>query len=211
MITDGEKWHYLALKSILTSDGYMRPTQSISRLFNKITSSNTINDYYCLNCFQSNSTENKLKEPELVCENHDYCEVVMPDDRNKIIRYASGSKSLKMTQAIYVDIECHLVKHDTSTNKINKSWSTTKNTRVPTGYATNKVNEYKDNYHTYYRGKDCMTKLSKDLLKIGKEILNEEKKDMIPLTDDEKIKYEESKQCYLCEQPFNTKNKVNIT
>ena len=34
---------------------------------------------------------------------------------------------------------------------------------------------------------------------------------MIPLTDDEKIKYEESKQCYLCEQPFNTKNKVNIT
>ena len=38
MITDGVKWHYLALKSIPTSDGYMRPTQRISRLFNKITS-----------------------------------------------------------------------------------------------------------------------------------------------------------------------------
>ena len=27
---------------------------------------------------------------------------------------------------------------------------------------------------------------------------------MIPSTDDEKIKYEESKQCYLCDQCFNT-------
>ena len=41
-----------------------------------------------------------------------------------------------------------------------------------------------------------MTKLSRDLLKVGKEILNGEKKDMIPLMDDEKVKYEESKQCY---------------
>ena len=60
-----------------------------------------------------------------------------------------------------------------------------------------------------------MTKLSQGLLKIGKEILNEEKKDPIPLTDDEKTKHEESKQCYLCGQSFNTdknskyyKNKV---
>ena len=49
-----------------------------------------------------------------------------------------------------------------------------------------------------------MTKLSRDLLKVGKEILNGEKKDMIPLTDDEKVKYEESKQCYLCDQSINT-------
>ena len=27
---------------------------------------------------------------------------------------------------------------------------------------------------------------------------------MIPLTDDEKIKHEESKRCYLCDQSFNT-------
>ena len=63
MITDGVKWHYLALKSIPTSDGYMRPTQSISKLFNKMTT-NTANDYYCLNCFHSFSTSNKLKEHE---------------------------------------------------------------------------------------------------------------------------------------------------
>ena len=41
-----------------------------------------------------------------------------------------------------------------------------------------------------------MTKLLQDLLKIGKQILNEEKKD-IPLTDDEKTKQQQSKYCYL--------------
>ena len=46
MITDGEKWHYLAVKSL-------------SVLFRGITDNNN-GDFYYLNCFQSNTTENKL-------------------------------------------------------------------------------------------------------------------------------------------------------
>ena len=38
MITDGEKWHYL-------------PVKSLSALFKKITGNNN-GDFYCLNCFQ---------------------------------------------------------------------------------------------------------------------------------------------------------------
>ena len=146
----------------------------------------------------------KLKKLELVCDNLNYCEILMPDDKNKILKYASGSKSLKMAHAIYVDIECLLVKHDTCSNNLNRSWSKTISTHTPSGYSINVVNEYKDNYHTYYRGIDCMNQLSKELLKIGKEIINEEKKDTIPLTDDQKIKHEKSKRCYLCNEYFNT-------
>ena len=146
----------------------------------------------------------KLKKLELVCDNLNYCEILMPDDKNKILKYASGSKSLKMAHAIYVDIECLLVKHDTCSNNLNRSWSKTISTHTPSGYSINVVNEYKDNYHTYYRGIDCMNQLSKELLKIGKEIINEEKKAMLPLTDDQKIKHEKSKRCYLCNQYFNT-------
>ena len=47
MITDGKKWHYLAVKSL-------------SRLYRGITS-NHVGDFYCLNFFRSYSTENKLK------------------------------------------------------------------------------------------------------------------------------------------------------
>ena len=33
MITDNNKWHYLALKSIRNEQGFVKPTQSVSRLF----------------------------------------------------------------------------------------------------------------------------------------------------------------------------------
>ena len=50
--------HYLAVKSL-------------SALFGGITGNNN-GDFYCLNCFQSYTTENKFKKHKKVCENHDY-------------------------------------------------------------------------------------------------------------------------------------------
>ena len=47
MITDGEKWHYLAVKSL-------------SALFRGIARDNH-GDFYCLNCFRAYTTENKLE------------------------------------------------------------------------------------------------------------------------------------------------------
>ena len=47
-ITDGKKWHYLTVKSL-------------SALFRGITS-NHKEDFYCLNCFHSYSTKEKLKK-----------------------------------------------------------------------------------------------------------------------------------------------------
>ena len=55
LTTDGEKRHYLAVKRL-------------SALFRGITGNNN-GDFYC---FQSYNTENKLKKPKKVCENHDY-------------------------------------------------------------------------------------------------------------------------------------------
>ena len=52
VIIDGGKWHYTALKSEQTEDGFIRPTKSLSRLFKGITS-NHKGDFYCLNCLHS--------------------------------------------------------------------------------------------------------------------------------------------------------------
>ena len=56
----------------------------------------------------------------------------------------------------------------------------------------------------HHRGEDCMNQLSSDLLKIGERIANEEKEDMSPLANDEKIKLKESMSCHICNRPFNT-------
>ena len=47
MITDGEKWHDLAVKKL-------------SALLREITSNNN-GDFYCLNCFHSYSTKDKVR------------------------------------------------------------------------------------------------------------------------------------------------------
>ena len=70
MITDGEKWYYLTVKSL-------------SSFFRGITGNNN-GDFYCLNYFRSYTTENKLKNHKKVCENHDYCYVEMPEEESSI-------------------------------------------------------------------------------------------------------------------------------
>ena len=88
-ITDDKNWHYLAVKSL-------------SALFRGITS-NDVGEFFCLNCFHSYSTKEKLKKHEEVCHDHDYCYVEMPDKDNKILKYDHGEKSLKAPCMTYAD------------------------------------------------------------------------------------------------------------
>ena len=60
MITNCEKFHYTALKSEPTEDGFNCPIRNLSRLFGGITS-NHGGDFCCLNCFHSCRTDNALK------------------------------------------------------------------------------------------------------------------------------------------------------
>ena len=66
MITDSEKWHYLAVKNL-------------SALLRGITGNNH-GDFYCLNCFCAYTTENRLESHKKICENHDYCCIEMPNE-----------------------------------------------------------------------------------------------------------------------------------
>ena len=70
MITDdNNRWNYLAVKGLPT-------------LLRGIIS-NHHGDFYCLNCFHSYATLNKLKKHEKVCNNHDYCRVDLPKNIKK--------------------------------------------------------------------------------------------------------------------------------
>ena len=98
MIGDGEKYHYLAVTSLFS-------------LLQKI-SSNHKEDFYCLNCFNSYTTKNQLKEHEEICNNHDSCRVEMPNWVNKMLEHNLGEKSLKAQFVFYIDLECILKKYN---------------------------------------------------------------------------------------------------
>ena len=54
----------------------------MSRLLKGITS-NHKKEFYCLNCFNSYRTKERLKKHEKVCKNHDSCYVKMLDEGKK--------------------------------------------------------------------------------------------------------------------------------
>ena len=135
MITDGKKWHYLALKSEPIFYGGKlcnRPVKSLSKLLRGKTS-NHHGDFYCFNCFNSYSTENRLKEHEEICNKHDSCRIRMQEQFEKILKYAYGEKSLKAPFAIYLDLECLLKKEQSCQSNPEKSYTEKKAMHEPFG------------------------------------------------------------------------------
>ena len=196
MISNGENWHYLVVKSL-------------SRLLRGI-SSNHNSDCYCLNCFHSYRTENKLNAHKKICENHDYCNIEMPSPSNNIIKYSQGEKSLELPFIIYADLECLLKKIDTCKNNPEISSTTKINQHVPSGYSiyTNCSFDKSNNKLSCYRGEDCMKRFCKDLKKHATKIIDFKKKTIIPLTKEEEDNYNKENICYICKNDFNNDTKV---
>ena len=140
MISDGKKRHYLALINF-------------SALF-KEKLSNHKGDLYCLNCFNSYTTENKLKEHKEICNNHNSYHVEMPKQPEKIFKYIYREKNPE------------------------KSYTEKKAIHEPSGWAmsTSFSFDEKENKLNCYRGKDCIKKLCKNLKKCAMKIVNYEKK-----------------------------------
>ena len=74
---------------------------------------NSNGDFFCLSCFHSYTTEDKLKKHKNVCKNHDYCYVEMPEEDNQLLKYKQGKKSMKFPLTIYADLESLLEKMNT--------------------------------------------------------------------------------------------------
>ena len=162
MISDNNKCHYLAI------------TNLSALLEGKL--SNHHGDFYCLNCFNSYPTKNKLKE---IYNNYDSCRIQMPKQFEKILKYNPGEKSLRTPFTIYLDLEC-LIKKDQSrkNNNLKKSYTEKKAKHEPSGWAmlTKCLFNKKENKLDYYREKYCIEKLCKKLKEHAMKIINYEKK-----------------------------------
>ena len=141
MISNGENWHYLVVNSL---PGLLKGIKSSHN-----------EDFYCLNCFCAYTTKNKLEEHKQISENNKYCQVEMPNEDNKIIKYNQGEKSIKSPFIIYADLECLLEKMSTCYNNPKESSTTEINKHTPSGYSlfTHCSFDKTKNKLDYYRGK----------------------------------------------------------
>ena len=141
---------------------------SLSRLFRGITS-NCHGDFYCLNCMHSFRTDNALKKHERKCGNNDYCEIVMSNKSNNILKDNHGEKSLRSPIVFYFDLESLLIKQQSCQNNPNKSYTERKAIHEPCGYAMNLVSSIDSiqNVQSFYRGRDCIKRFCRKLKEIG--------------------------------------------
>ena len=114
-----ERWHYLAVKK-LTALLYRKTSKH--------------HGDFCLNCLHSFRTENKLKSHNKVCKNN-FCGIVMPSKKNKILEFKQYVKSNKMPYFTYVDIGLLIRKTDGCVNNPEKSSTMKIDEHIPCGYS----------------------------------------------------------------------------
>ena len=107
-----------------------------------------------------------------------------------------------MANLIYFDLEFLSIKNNSTQNNPEHSYTEKKSAHEAWGYSMTSIRSYNKNEQRTYRGKDCMEKFCKDLKDLAMEVVNYEKKEMIPLTYKEEKYYESCKFCHVCKKKF---------
>ena len=104
MISNREKWHYLAVKELTSLLRGITPKSN--------------GDFYCLNCFHFFRTKNKLELHKRECENKDVGNVILPSRDIKVLKFNQYQKFDKPPFIIYVDLEYIIEKIDGCKNNL---------------------------------------------------------------------------------------------
>ena len=200
MTTNGtDTWHYIAIKNIPVL------LRGISSTYD--------GDHYCLNCFHSYRTENKLIAHEELCINNNFALIKMPTEDKRYISSTPGKNTFKNPFIIYADLECLLYPMSTSDNTSDNSFTIKRNVHIPYGCSMLKSYAY-DKFlheHVFYHGKDCLSTFSQTLTAQVNKIINIEQKPMNPLNEQEKMLHANANICFICEKPFgNDKNAIKV-
>ena len=107
----------------------------------------------------------KLESHKKLCENKDFCNVIIPFEDAKILEFNQYQKSDKAPFIIYADLECIIEKLDWCKNN-QKNWSTRKvSEHIPSGFSMSTISSFRsiENKYDTYRGKDYMEKFCESL------------------------------------------------
>ena len=62
-------------------------------------------DFYCFDCLYSFRTKTKFESHKKLCENNDFCNVVMPSEDAKVLDFNEYRRYDKEPVIIYADVE----------------------------------------------------------------------------------------------------------
>ena len=110
------------------------------------------------NCFHSFATENKLQLHKRVYENKDFCDIIMPFEDTKILKFNRCQNSDKAPSFIYADLECIIENIDGCKNNPENPSTTKVSEHIPSSCSMSTISLLRStqNKHYVYRGKDYM-------------------------------------------------------
>ena len=185
MIPNGEGWHCLAV-------------ERLSDLLRGITSKYH-RDFFCLNCLHSFARENKCKSHKKVCENKDFCNVIMLSENTKILQFNENQKSDKAPLVIYADLQCLTEKIDGCKNNPEISSTSKAGEHISSGFSISTASSLKsiEDKYDVYRGNDCMKKLCETLRDHAIRIVSFKRKKIKLLTKEQQESYQNEEICYI--------------
>ena len=185
--SDGQRlWHYLTIKKL-------------SALLRGKTSKH-YGSFYCLNCRHSIRIKNKLESSKKVCENKDFCNVIMPSEDIKILESNQYQKPDKAPFIIFADHGCVIEKNDEFKNNPENSSITKVSEHILLGFSMSPISSLRSikNKHDVFRGNNCMKKFCESLREHVTKIINFKKKIMKSLIKEWQELYENAKIPYIC-------------
>ena len=78
-------------------------SKKLSSLLTEIAQKNN-GAFYCLNCLNIFRTKNKLERHKKLCENKDFCNILIPSEDTKILEFNQYQKIDKVGFIIYADL-----------------------------------------------------------------------------------------------------------
>ena len=196
IVQDGVKKHYVVIKSL-------------SALLRDVTSTNH-GDFYCRNCLGSFRFKETLDLHIQACRDHDFCYVKMPEEGKNILRYQEGSKSIRVPFVIYADTECILRPIQSVEDRSDKP--STRNIAEHVGCGAAMLIKFAHGgYERAFeqsRGEDAISTFCKTLKRQVERAIAYKKREMNPLTPEEKQQYREVSECHLCGKGFRVSEDI---
>ena len=148
MISEGDKQHYTAVKSL-------------GRLLRSSNSKHKVKQHFCMNCLQGFNSGKTGDEHYAYCSDNETVRVEMP--KETILKFSDGQGQLKAPFVIYADFESILEPMSTSSNDPVIPHINHINKHTPSGFCTYSAFAYRNVQYPLklYRGKDCINEFCK--------------------------------------------------
>ena len=130
IIEDGDKRHYVAIKSL-------------GRLLSKMNNKQKTTRHFCSNCLQGFSDIKSRDDHYAYCRSDESVRIEMPA-RNPIVEYSNGQHQLKVPFIMYADFESILEPIQGASNNPNQSSTRGVNIHTPSGWCLHSKFAYRN-------------------------------------------------------------------